>query len=134
MNGAEVARQIMRSAYRWRQGKILRDSTSGAPVPGVSRRPDAVARADLQDRLMLSLLNECVAVLREGLVDSREMIDAGVIFGCGFAPFRGGPLQDASTRGITTCVARLEELSIRYGDRFKPDAGWSLSVEVEPPG
>ena len=75
---------------------------------------------------MLSLLNECVAVLREGIVESQEMVDAGVIFGSGFAPFRGGPLQEAATRGVETCVKRLDELAGRYGDRFKPDAGWSM--------
>ena len=122
----KLGRKTGEGFYLWQKGRAMRDVRSAAPVPGVSKRPDAMSRVDLQDRLMLALLNECVAVLREGLVESRDMIDAGVIFGCGFAPFRGGPLQDASTRGITTCIARLEELSARYGDRFKPDAGWSL--------
>jgi len=121
----KLGRKTGEGFYRWVKGRAVRDSTSAAPVPGVTKRPDSTARADLQDRLMLSLLNESVAVLREGLVESQEMIDAGVIFGCGFAPFRGGPLQDATTRGLSSCVARLEELSTRYGDRFKPDAGWS---------
>jgi len=121
----KLGRKTGEGFYRWEKGRAVRDKTSAAPVPGVTKRPDSISRADLQDRLMLSLLNECVAVLREGLVESQEMIDAGVIFGCGFAPFRGGPLQDATTRGVSTCVARLEELSTRYGDRFKPDAGWS---------
>jgi 3-hydroxyacyl-CoA dehydrogenase/enoyl-CoA hydratase/3-hydroxybutyryl-CoA epimerase len=121
----KLGRKTGEGFYRWEKGRVVRDASSAAPVPGVERRPDATARADLQDRLMLSLLNECVAVLREGLVESREMIDAGVIFGCGFAPFRGGPLQDANTRGAPACVDRLEELSVRYGERFKPDAGWS---------
>jgi 3-hydroxyacyl-CoA dehydrogenase/enoyl-CoA hydratase/3-hydroxybutyryl-CoA epimerase len=121
----KLGRKTGEGFYRWEKGRVVRDASSAAPVPGVERRPDATARADLQDRLMLSLLNECVAVLREGLVESQEMIDAGVIFGCGFAPFRGGPLQDATTRGPSACVDRLEELSARYGKRFKPDAGWS---------
>jgi len=122
----KLGRKTGTGFYRWDKGRPVRDSESAAPVPGVTRRPDATSRADLQDRLMLGLFNECVAVLREGLVESQDMIDAGVIFGCGFAPFRGGPLQDASTRGIKSCIDRLEELSARYGDRFKPDAGWSL--------
>lgn len=122
----KLGRKSNEGFYRWRQGKILRDSTSGAPVPGVSRRPDAVARADLQDRLLLALINECVAVLREGIVESADMVDAGVIFGSGFAPFRGGPLHAARQRGVEECQRRLQELAARYGERFTPDAGWAL--------
>ena len=34
-----------------------------------------------------------VAVLAEGIVADAELVDAGLIFGTGFAPFRGGPLH-----------------------------------------
>ena len=44
----------------------------------------------------------------------------------GFAPFRGGPLQYARSRGIAACVARLLELAQRYGERFRPDPGGAL--------
>jgi len=67
-----------------------------------------------------------VACLREGVVNEAQLVDAGIIFGSGYAPFRGGPLQDAKRRGIAECVARLQELAGRYGARFTPDAGWDL--------
>lgn len=98
--------------YQWVSDKPQRASTAGVPP------------ADLQDRLMLILANECVAALREALVDREEFIDAGVIFGAGYAPFRGGPLQAARQRGIEECVQRLQELAARYGARFTPDPGW----------
>ena len=82
------------------------------------------APEDLADRLILALVNECVACLREGIVADADLIDAGVIFGTGFAPFRGGPLSYARARGIDACVARLDALTKRYGARFRPDAGW----------
>ena len=75
---------------------------------------------------MLALVNEAVAVLREQIVEDADLIDAGVIFGAGFAPFRGGPLHYARTRGVDAVVARLEELRKTHGERFAPDAGWSL--------
>ncbi len=81
--------------------------------------------ADLADRLILMLVNECVACAREGVVEDIDLIDAGVIFGTGFAPFRGGPIAYAKSRGIDACVARLRELEQRYGARFRADAGWS---------
>lgn len=111
--------------YAWKDGKVVRDDASRRPLPGVTRIPDAQDRADLQDRLLLALVNECVAVFREGLVESADLVDAGVIFGSGFAPFRGGPLHYARNRGTVACEQRLRELAARYGDRFMPDAGWS---------
>lgn len=99
--------------YRWRHGKPEK-TASTAPAP-----------ADLQDRLILVLVNECVACYREQIAADTDLIDAAVIFGTGFAPFRGGPLQYARERGPQATVQRLDELASRYGERFRPDAGWS---------
>jgi len=51
-------------------------------------------------------------------------MDAGVIFGTGFAPFRGGPVQHAKTVGPMSLRDRLNELQAKYGERFKASAGW----------
>ena len=37
-----------------------------------------------------------------------DLVDAAVIFGTGFAPFRGGPLAYARSRGVAAVVARLD--------------------------
>jgi 3-hydroxyacyl-CoA dehydrogenase / enoyl-CoA hydratase / 3-hydroxybutyryl-CoA epimerase len=74
---------------------------------------------------MLAMVNEAMAVLREGVVADGDLIDAGVIFGSGFAPFRGGPLRYARERGVVDVVARLEALAAQHGERFRPDPGWS---------
>ena len=39
------------------------------------------------------LIRECERVRDERIVESADLVDAGVIFGTGFAPFRGGPLH-----------------------------------------
>jgi 3-hydroxyacyl-CoA dehydrogenase/enoyl-CoA hydratase/3-hydroxybutyryl-CoA epimerase len=108
-----VGRKSGRGYYEWREGK---------PV-----KPQAAARApdDLTDRLILQYLNEAVACLREGVIDDADLLDAGMIFGTGFAPFRGGPLHYARARGATAIVARLEQLAATHGPRFRPDAGWT---------
>jgi len=85
--------------------------------------PDLPMR-DLADRMILRLLNEAVACLREGVVADADLIDVGMVFGTGFAPFRGGPIHYAKERGIGEIRARLEELSREYGERFEPDAAW----------
>ena len=65
-----------------------------------------------------------VAALHDGVVDDADLLDAGVIFGTGFAPFRGGPIQYIRSVGAATLKARLEQLAARYGDRFTPRPGW----------
>ena len=85
---------------------------------------DYQAPSDLEDRLLMPLINEAVACLHEGVVDDAELLDAGVIFGTGFAPFRGGPIQYVRETGVENLLGRLAILEQRYGDRFKPRAGW----------
>jgi len=71
------------------------------------------------------MLNEAVAALREGVVADADLLDAGAIFGTGFAPFRGGPIQTARERGLAAVRQRLEQLAAKYGERFSPDPGWN---------
>jgi 3-hydroxyacyl-CoA dehydrogenase/enoyl-CoA hydratase/3-hydroxybutyryl-CoA epimerase len=106
-----LGRKTGRGLYEWRDGKPVKPP-AGPPPP------------DLQDRLVLQFLNEAVACLREGVVPEADLLDAGMIFGTGFAPFRGGPLHYARERGVDAVVRRLEELERAYGRRFRPDAGW----------
>ena len=73
---------------------------------------------------MLPLLNEAAACLHDQVVADADLVDAGVIFGTGFAPFRGGPLNYARETGIDSIVAALRELETRYGQRFRPSPGW----------
>jgi 3-hydroxyacyl-CoA dehydrogenase/enoyl-CoA hydratase/3-hydroxybutyryl-CoA epimerase len=110
----KMGRKSGEGFYVWRDGKAVKP-------PG----PVADPPADLEDRLILALANECAAVLREGIVADADLIDAGCIFGSGFAPFRGGPLTYARKRGVDAVVARLRELSKTHGSRFEPDSGWS---------
>jgi len=100
--------------YVWRDGKAVKPAGAAAAAP-----------PDLIDRLILILVNECAACLRERIVEDADLVDAAVVFGTGFAPFRGGPLRYARSRGVAAVVARLKELSARYGERFQPDPGWT---------
>jgi 3-hydroxyacyl-CoA dehydrogenase/enoyl-CoA hydratase/3-hydroxybutyryl-CoA epimerase len=114
----KLGRKTGEGFYVWRDGKAVKP-----------RGPIAGPPSDLEDRLILILANECAAALREGIVADADLVDAGVIFGSGFAPFRGGPLTYARKRGVDVVVARLHELTKTYGSRFTPDIGWqSLST------
>ena len=109
----KLGRKSGEGFYVWQDGKAVKPDAGSAHAP-----------ADLADRLILPMLNEAVACLRAGVVADEDLLDAGAVFGTGFAPFRGGPLFYARTRGIPAVVARLEQLARAYGPRFRPDAGW----------
>jgi 3-hydroxyacyl-CoA dehydrogenase/enoyl-CoA hydratase/3-hydroxybutyryl-CoA epimerase len=104
--------------YKWENGKAVKPEVPvGYQVP-----------ADLEDRLILPLLNEAVAALHEGVVDAADLLDAGVIFGTGFAPFRGGPITHVRSVGADALLAKLQALQAKYGERFAPRPGWDAAA------
>lgn len=109
-----LGRKSGQGFYRWESGKAVKPVVNDVPVP-----------EDIQDRLILPMVNEAVACLHGGVVDDADLLDAGVIFGTGFAPFRGGPLNYARERGYDNVLAALESLASAHGDRFLPHSGWS---------
>jgi 3-hydroxyacyl-CoA dehydrogenase/enoyl-CoA hydratase/3-hydroxybutyryl-CoA epimerase len=80
-----LGRKTKRGFYDWSGGKAAKSA------------PDAVP-SGLSDRLIRPLITEAEAALAEGIVADADLVDAGAIFGTGFAPFRGGPLHYAATR------------------------------------
>jgi 3-hydroxyacyl-CoA dehydrogenase/enoyl-CoA hydratase/3-hydroxybutyryl-CoA epimerase len=76
------------------------------------------------DRLVLPMINACVACLRSRVVADERLVDGAMVFGIGFAPFRGGPLHYARTRGTDEIVRRLGAMEREHGARFAPDPGW----------
>jgi 3-hydroxyacyl-CoA dehydrogenase/enoyl-CoA hydratase/3-hydroxybutyryl-CoA epimerase len=109
-----------------KEGRLGRKSGEGFYVykkgrPVVSKASSSRTPAkDLTDRLILRMVNEAVSCLNEGVVEEADLLDAGIIFGTGFAPFRGGPLHYLYTAGIKNLRHRLEELEGHYGKRFHP--------------
>ncbi|MEO7774590.1 MAG: 3-hydroxyacyl-CoA dehydrogenase NAD-binding domain-containing protein [Steroidobacteraceae bacterium] len=114
----KLGRKSGEGFYVW-EGTLARKAPVTQPIP-----------PDLEDRLVLALVNEAVACQRERIVSEADFIDAALVFGAGFAPFRGGPLHYARQRGVAECVARLTQLEQAQGERFTPDAGWSV---LQPP-
>jgi 3-hydroxyacyl-CoA dehydrogenase/enoyl-CoA hydratase/3-hydroxybutyryl-CoA epimerase len=113
----DLGRKSGKGFYDWVEGKAVK--------PASENGAGGVSSTDLQDRLILPMVNEAVACLSDGIVTDADLLDAGVIFGTGFAPFRGGPLQYARSRGLDVLTARLRELAGTHGERFEPHPGWS---------
>jgi 3-hydroxyacyl-CoA dehydrogenase/enoyl-CoA hydratase/3-hydroxybutyryl-CoA epimerase len=112
----QLGRKSGRGFYAWENGKALKPE---------QQNPGSAVPEDIRDRLILPMVNESVACLREGVVADADLLDAGVIFGTGFAPFRGGPLKYARDRGIDEIRQQLGRLQERYGERFRPHDGWT---------
>ena len=71
--------------YVWKDGK---------PQKAEPEKPyDKFELERLGRELVDPLIHEAERVRDEKIVDSADLVDAGVIFGTGFAPFRGGPLH-----------------------------------------
>ncbi|MCA6114562.1 enoyl-CoA hydratase/isomerase family protein [Bradyrhizobium sp. WSM 1738] len=110
----ELGRKTGKGFYTWKDGKADTGGMSAISEPS----------AEMIDRLILPMSNVCVACLREGIVDNPDVVDGAMIFGTGYAPFRGGPLNYARTRGVENVVSTLDALTDKFGGRFTPDAGW----------
>ncbi|MDH5392255.1 MAG: 3-hydroxyacyl-CoA dehydrogenase NAD-binding domain-containing protein [Gammaproteobacteria bacterium] len=101
--------------YSYRNGKAQKDSTRSYKN-----------MKDVQQRLILMLVNEATACLRDKIVDNEDLLDAGVIFGTGFAPFRGGPIKYIHDNGKHDLQTQMDSLKKQLGERFTQDNGWDL--------
>lgn len=108
--------------YRWEDDKPQKPEVD----------PHYKPPADLQDRMVLAMVNESVACLADQVVDDADLLDAGVIFGTGFAPFRGGPIQYVRSQGADALMQKLQVLARQHGERFAPKRGWD-SPELRQP-
>ncbi len=104
--------------YRYKKGKPVKDNDA-----------DLGDQKVIQNRLIFRFLNEAAACLEEEIVEDKDLLDAGIIFGTGFAPFRGGPLNHSLQQGIESITGKLTDYESKYGDRFHPVSGWSLVKE-----
>jgi 3-hydroxyacyl-CoA dehydrogenase/enoyl-CoA hydratase/3-hydroxybutyryl-CoA epimerase len=120
----ELGRKAGKGFYLYnKQGKKTASPTTKGD--NVVEKLAATDLTVLTDRLILPLINEAVACLREGIVQDADLLDAGVVFGTGFAPFRGGPCHYTQQQGAAFVLEKLHALQHIHGKRFKPDAGWS---------
>ena len=110
-----LGRKTGQGFYQYKDGKPVR----------VKNEVGQSTSAEIIDRLILRMLNESVACLREQVVADSDLLDAGMVLGTGFAPFRGGPINYAKARGVENIINQLKQFTEKYGVRFKPDADWN---------
>lgn len=77
-------------------------------------------KSEALERCVLLMVNEAALCLAEEIVRRPHEVDAGMIFGTGFPPFRGGLLRHADALGADRVVERLEHYAGKLGERFRP--------------
>ncbi|HEX9810506.1 MAG TPA: 3-hydroxyacyl-CoA dehydrogenase NAD-binding domain-containing protein [Burkholderiales bacterium] len=129
--GVPVPQELRELVAQGRLGKKTGHGFYRYDAKGRPRRPRRINSGRLprhipiMERLVLRLLNEAMVCLRERIVDGPDAVDAGMVYGAGFAPYLGGPVRYAESLGSTGIGHSLYRLSQEYGERFSPDPGWS---------
>ena len=103
VGGRDVTKAVAQLTSMIEEGKLGKKSGQGfnqwsndKPVrqAPVELGAEDEARLDkLSEQLMKPFLDECKACSADGIVEDDDLLDAGIIFGTGFAPFRGGPMH-----------------------------------------
>ena len=84
VDAGHLGKKTKKGFYDWTSGKAAKQPAGAVP-------------AGLADRLVGPFVAEARSALADGIVADADLVDAGAIFGTGFAPFRGGPLHYAES-------------------------------------
>ncbi|MEK6743209.1 MAG: 3-hydroxyacyl-CoA dehydrogenase NAD-binding domain-containing protein [Nitrospirota bacterium] len=85
---------------------------------GGARRP--VPEQEIVERAVFLMIKEAALCLEDKIIDRVDHLDAALIFGIGFPPFRGGLMRYAEKLGAKYIVEQLEIYATKYGERFTP--------------
>ncbi|MDX2346288.1 MAG: 3-hydroxyacyl-CoA dehydrogenase NAD-binding domain-containing protein, partial [Legionella sp.] len=120
-----LGRKSGQGFYEYKDGKCIKNKK-------VLKQANGTHDEEIAYRLILRMVNEAAACLREGVVEDADLLDAGMIFGTGFAPFRGGPMHYAKAFGQDKLNASFRALETQYGERFKADQSIGQSIGDTP--
>lgn len=95
MKQRKLGKKTGEGFYLWEQGKPKREEVTY----------DQAELERLGRELVKPMLDEAERALADHVVASADHVDAGVIFGTGFAPFRGGPLHYRRTQEQAAATA-----------------------------
>ena len=81
VEGKNLGKKSGKGFYTWTEGKAQKVGAGETAPQGLAQR------------LLNPLLEATQRLVRDGVVADAELADAGVIFGTGFAPYTGGPMN-----------------------------------------
>jgi 3-hydroxyacyl-CoA dehydrogenase/enoyl-CoA hydratase/3-hydroxybutyryl-CoA epimerase len=108
-----------------KDGKSLNDNVASIVSrlqrdAGGSR--SAIGDQEIIERLVFPIVNEGARCLDEGIARRSEDVDLAMVFGTGFAPFRGGPMRYAESVGLDSVVKSLERMAQTHPHLAPSDA------------
>jgi len=89
VHAGELGKKSGKGFYTWEKGKPKRNDVESGQY----------ALEEITESLMQPYFEACESALADGIVEDADVLDAGMIFGTGFAPFRGGPLHYLKQKG-----------------------------------
>ena len=107
-----------------RKGKPKKATDDGVPallLEVMPNGPQDISEEEIIDRMMIPMIIETARCLEDGIVDTVNEADMGLIFGLGFPPFHGGALRYADTRGLAT-ICELADKYAHLGPLYAPTA------------
>lgn len=116
----KLGRKSGEGFYKYKNGKQIKPKETS---------PEQSLEA-ISDRLVLRMLDEAFACLREGVVSDSDLLDAGMIFGTGFAPFRGGPIHYAQSKGIKDLFQQYVKQRQSRGEKMDQAQSWETMASV----
>jgi len=113
-------KKVNKGIYLYEKGKRGNEDSALFTKLGIKLGSGNASNDEIEKRLIYLMINEGARVVEEGLVRDVSDVDVGMIFGTGFAPFRGGLLRYADSLGAESIVSELDVLTRNIGPRFQP--------------
>jgi enoyl-CoA hydratase/long-chain 3-hydroxyacyl-CoA dehydrogenase len=89
-------------------------------VDGFVKEDLKLSEQEMQDRIISRFVNEAAKCLEDEIIDNPVVGDIGMVFGTGFAPFRGGPFRYLDQVGVSQYVDMMNGFVDKYGEQFEP--------------
>ena len=106
--------------YTGKKGKTIGPEVNAYIKEFTGGKVSNMSETDIQDRIASRLINEAAKCLEDEIIENPVAGDIGLVFGIGFAPFKGGPFRYLDAVGVSSYVDRMNGFADTLGEQFEP--------------
>ena len=106
--------------YTGKKGKTIGPEVNAYIKEFTGGKVSNMSETDIQDRIASRLINEAAKCLEDEIIENPVAGDIGLVFGIGFAPFKGGPFRYLDAVGVSSYVDRMNGFADTFGEQFEP--------------